>query len=667
MSRQFNQQQKQALYWVANGRCECCAINLPHDWHADHVQPFVSGGQTDVVNGQALCPACNLKKGIRPMIKQWPHKIELRTWQQEFLDKYHARNKENFLLVATPGAGKTIAALRIAHELLNSGRVKRIVIVCPTDHLRTQWLSEAPLVNIDLDRKNIGYSGEITQTTDYVGIVVTYPEVLQNVERLRTYTSRENTFVIFDEIHHCGEHETLAWGEAITKAFEPARARLLLSGTPFRSDNHRIPFVEYEPDPKEPKWKRSQADHSYEYGDALRDGKVVRHIIFSGWDGEFAWSDSFYGEERKASFQDLLNKQDASRRLKIALNPNEPLMRKMLIAANQRLEELRRVGHTSAGGLVVAESQESAKALAAILEQEVGEKPVVALSEMGEAASKEIEKFRTGNQKWIVAVRMVSEGVDIKRLRVGVYANNVKTNTFFRQVIGRVIRWDNDKRWSDLYDQTAYFYIPEDPTLLNLAKNIKAELDHYIEERDEADKRQANVEEGTPRPFQMAMDGGYDVLYADGDERHHHTSGLTFDISEVEAALQRFRPIPGFEQMPGATLALALRELGVTGGQVSPADTPIEEPTPLPAYVRKPILQKAAHDKVADLVFRCREKGIALPGNNPYQAINNLWGRNKGYSKELTNEQLEEKLAWLKNLIARVKRGDKTVLSELRP
>lgn len=664
--RQFNQQQKQALYWLSSGRCEMCGIQLPNGWHADHVHPYAHGGHTDVINGQALCPTCNLKKGTKLMTGKWPEKIELRIWQEEFVARYRALSKSDFLLVATPGAGKTIAALRIAHELMNSGTVEQIVIVCPTDQLRTQWLLEAPTVNINLDRKTIGHTGAIMQTSDYVGLVVTYPEVMHNEERLRLFTSRRKTLVIFDEIHHCGDAETLAWGDAIKKAFQPARARLLLSGTPFRSDNHPIPFVTYEHDPKDLKWQRSKPDFTYGYGDALRDGKVVRHIIFSGWDGEFAWSDSFYGEERKASFQDLLNKQDANRRLKIALDPDEPLMRKMLVAANQRLEELRRVGHTNAGGLVVAESQESAETIAAILHQEVGEKPVLALSKMGDAASEEIKKFRTGNQKWIVAVRMVSEGVDIKRLRVGVYANNVKTNTFFRQVIGRVIRWDNDKRWNDLYDQTAYFYIPEDPILLRLAKTIKDELDHYIEERDEADKKQADVDAGTPQPFQMAMDGGYDTLYADGDEKHHHADGQTFDKNELTAAEKAFRGIPGFEQNQPAHLANALRVLGIAGGQTQTTDSSSDEPAPTPIFVQKANLQKMIRRKTGDLVFRCREKGISLPGNNPYQVINNAWGRARKYSSESTNDELQEKLDWLERLITRVKRGDTTVISELR-
>lgn len=149
----------------------------------------------------------------------WPLNLPLLPWQQEFLDKYNAKEPADFLLVATPGAGKTIASLKAASDLLNSGVVSRVVIVCPTDYLRRQWLEEATRVNIHLDKIQLGWSGQIAQTTDYVGMVTTYAQVVSKQDHLRAYTARFKTLVIFDEIHHCGEQEHLAWGLAIKKAF----------------------------------------------------------------------------------------------------------------------------------------------------------------------------------------------------------------------------------------------------------------------------------------------------------------------------------------------------------------------------------------------------------------------------------------------------------------
>ena len=547
MGRFFNQQEKQALYWLSGGKCGNCGSPLPDDWHADHIHPYAEGGPTDVTNGQALCPKCNLKKGSKLMVKQWPSNIELRRWQEQFFYKYNADEKRNFLLVATPGAGKTIASLKVAHVLLNSGIVERVVVVCPTDNLRTQWLNDASKVNIQLDKIQLGWKGEIALTQDYVGIVTTYAQVASKADHLRAYTSRFKTLVLLDEVHHCGDDVELTWGQAVQRAFEPAVRRLLLSGTPFRSDNYKIPYVPYEPDPFSLTSYRSKPDFAYGYGDALKDDEVVRHIVFPGWDGEFRWSD-WYGEEWKVSFQSPLNKTYSGYRLKTAINATGQAMRTVLEKAHQKLLDIREDGHSDAGGLVVAENQASAKMLATVLKEVTGEKPVVAISESEEEASDEIDKFRDGKQKWIVAVKIVSEGVDIKRLRVGVYATNVTTETFFRQVIGRVIRWDN--KWNNLDDQTAWFYVPEDAELVRLMKGVKDEIIHSVEEKQDKDK-QKKGEKGASLPMQMPL-GEYEFRHSEGDEKNHHTSGETIPMVELHDAEAVFAATPGFERIPSA-------------------------------------------------------------------------------------------------------------------
>ena len=177
----------------------------------------------------------------------WPY--PLRDWQQSFFDRYTSEEKENFLLVATPGAGKTISALQIAHDLLSNFTVSQIVVVCPTDHLRNQWRGDATGVGIDLNNLEINWSDDIAVSSDYVGLITTYAQVMSNIERLKVYLSRGKTLVIFDEIHHCGDEENLRWGIAVREAFGPDESgrhrRLLLSGTPFRTDNNPIPFVRY--------------------------------------------------------------------------------------------------------------------------------------------------------------------------------------------------------------------------------------------------------------------------------------------------------------------------------------------------------------------------------------------------------------------------------------
>lgn len=666
MKRRFNREQKEALYWLAKGKCQQCGVALSNDWHADHLHPFAYGGQTDVINGQALCPNCNFRKGDKLML-MFP--FDLRLWQQEFLDRYNAAELQNFLLVATPGAGKTIASLKAAHELLKFGIVQRIIIVCPSDNLRTQWLDEATKVNIHLDKIQLGWSGQIAQTTDYIGMVTTYAQVVNKKEHLRVYTGRFRTLVILDEVHHCGdgEEEHLAWGEAIKHAFSPAARRLLLSGTPFRSDNNPIPFVEYETAPFDPDARVSIAHYSYGYGDALKDENVVRHIVFPTYDGRYIWEN--FGQKKEATFKDRLDRYDSRHRLRTALHPNGDWIKEVIKAADERLNIIRQdEGYKCAGGLIVAQDQEHAKEYARVLKEVTGEGCTLAISD-SEDASQAISKYRCSSQKWIVAVKMVSEGVDIKRLRVGIYATNTKTPTFFRQVIGRVIRWDNDRRWEQLDDQTAWFYLPEDPKLVQLAEQIKVEITDTIRIQELKDKE--NVEQRgdgmqlLPESMQPMFDL-YEFRHSEGEESDHIFNGEKFPPEELESA-ERHLAFSCFELVPSAAKAFAWRRLKKEL-QSSPQsfDKLPSAVSPQSRRDRKEQLQSLCHKKVARLARVCQQNGIRISDKNPYQAINLAWGRKWKYSGESTNSELEDKLTWLEGLILRALQGDSSIIGDLR-
>jgi superfamily II DNA or RNA helicase len=230
-----------ALYLAADGRCSACGTDLGPGWHADHVAPYSTGGPTDVINGQALCPACNLKKGDTYM-SNWTGP-ELRDWQRQALDAYIAKAATDFLAVATPGAGKTTFAVRLAHELLAAGIVQRVVVVVPTEHLKVQWANSAHRCGIDLDPTTKNANG-LEVATDYQGAVLTYAQVSMQPDLHRMGCGRRSTLVILDEVHHAGDEK--AWGDAVRHAFGDTTRRLSLSGTPFRSDQAAIPGVRYD-------------------------------------------------------------------------------------------------------------------------------------------------------------------------------------------------------------------------------------------------------------------------------------------------------------------------------------------------------------------------------------------------------------------------------------
>lgn len=465
IGRRFNSSQKVTLYLYAKGVCSICSKPLSKGWHGDHIHPYSKGGQTDIVNGQALCAECNLKKGSSMQFSTW--NTPLRAWQQDACNAYLDKNLDNFLLVASPGAGKTIVALRIAHHLLSTGRVNRIVVVCPTDHLRRQWADKATEVGIHLDPTWEASNGR--EISDYCGIVITYAAVAVNSDMQRKLCYDSKTFVIMDEIHHAGDECT--WGKSLLNAYGLAKPRLLLSGTPFRNEGDRIPFVTYDDN------DRSVSSFSYNYGKAL-DDNVCRFILFPHYEGRMKWT--YNGISKTASFSDKLSQEDAARRRRTALAIESDWLPTILQEADEKLTEVREEGHPKAGGIIVAVDQEHAEDLAKLLTKITGRKPVVAISKDSEASDK-IKQFSKSEDRWIVAVRMVSEGVDIPRLRVGVYATNIITELFFRQFVGRLLRVIG----GIINDDTAHLFIYADDQLIQFAQQIKEERDHQLKPVEE--------------------------------------------------------------------------------------------------------------------------------------------------------------------------------------
>ncbi len=418
-----------------------------------------------------------------------------------------------------PGAGKTTFALSVAAELLGRRIVDRITIVAPTEHLKNQWAEAAARAGIPIDPTYAAGKGKTSQ--DFVGIAVTYAGVAVNPLAMRIRTERFKTLVILDEVHHAGD--ALSWGEGVREAFEPATRRLALTGTPFRSDINPIPFVTYAPgDDGVP---RSVADFTYGYAHALAD-HVVRPVLFMAYSGEMQWR-TRAGDEIAARLGEPLTKDLTSQALRTALDPTGSWIPSVLTAADMRLSEVRR--HVpDAGGLVIATDQDSARAYAKLLRQIAGEPAVVVLSDE-KAASKKISAFSESDARWMVAVRMVSEGVDVPRLAVGVYATTTSTPLFFAQAVGRFVRARNR-------GETASVFLPSVPNLLGFASEMEVERDHVLGRKinDEGDifaaenelLAQANAGEGASDELEMSCEAlgseaRFDRVLYDGGEFGH--------------------------------------------------------------------------------------------------------------------------------------------------
>ncbi|WP_184823494.1 DEAD/DEAH box helicase family protein [Jiangella mangrovi] len=446
----------------------------------------------------------------------WGTAGRLRAWQAAALEDYMGRDPRDYLAVATPGAGKTTFALRIAAELLARKVVHQLTIVAPTEHLKRQWAEAADKVGITVDP---AFSGRTARTSrDFTGVAVTYAGVAAHPMLHRARCENRRTLVILDEVHHAGD--SLSWGEATREAFEPAARRLALTGTPFRSDINPIPFVTYSPDVQGV--PRSVADHSYGYAEALKDG-VVRPVLFLAYSGEMRWR-TRAGDEVAARLGDPLTKDITAQAWRTALDPHGDWIPSVLQAADTRLTEVRR--HVpDAGGLVISTDQESARAYAALLKRVCGESPTVVLSDEPKA-SKKIAEFSDGDSRWMVAVRMVSEGVDVPRLAVGVYATATQTPLFFAQAVGRFVRVR--KR-----GETASIFLPTVPSLLSYAGEMEVSRDHVLGKPPGADDDPNAVEEALMEaaqreepadgeelmPFEaLGSDASFDRVLYDGGE-----------------------------------------------------------------------------------------------------------------------------------------------------
>jgi superfamily II DNA or RNA helicase len=270
------------------------------------------------------------------------------------------------------------------------------------------------------------------------------------------------TLVIADEAHHLGEE--LAWGVAFARAFAQSPRWLLLSGTPFRSDATPIPGVSYDADGV------AEPDVSYTYADAVADA-VCRPVCFVAYDGSLSWRSG--DDVIESSFETVLSTREASRRYRTAISTELPDgLPRILGEADAKLRTIRQAGHRDAAGLVVAADSEHARRIAKLLREATGRAPVVVLHAEARAAAK-LAAFTGSTDRWIVAVNMVSEGVDIPRLRVGVYATAAKTPLIFRQIVGRFVRTTPAHPHPVA---PSWLYIPADPILRDHASTIEQEL-----------------------------------------------------------------------------------------------------------------------------------------------------------------------------------------------
>jgi superfamily II DNA or RNA helicase len=555
-----------------------------------------------------------------------------RAWQEAFVARHAATAEADFLLVATPGSGKTLAACRAARET----GCDQVIVVCPTTALRAQWADAADRAGLHLDPRWRNADG--AWRPDVEGVVVTYQQVASAPDLFAHHLAR-STFVVLDEVHHAGESAT--WGTALRAAFEGAHRRLAMSGTPFRSDASAIPFVRYDDD------RRCAPDFVYGYADAVSDA-VCRPLAFRLLDATLRWRVD--AQETIAAFADDLEPHDDARRLRTAIDPAMPLLAQMLRDADALLVKARAV-IADAAGLVLCDDRAHARATAALLRTIAGEKPVVIVSdELG--AHARIERFTRGGDdapRWLVAVNMVSEGVDVPRLVLAAYATVKRTDLFFRQAVGRVVR----RRPGDPGDLVATVFMPADPTLKACAERVEVELRQQV-----SDEVGATFDAEPPTGIAQRAD--FQALDAQVVPGGVIVAGVHYRSEEVDAARRLLRQLGQPERALRSVLEFVRSER--VGAAEAPAAIPPQ--SLVPAH-RRVEAKRRALDRLAR---RWAELRRAIDPDYTWPKAQARVNRAMGVRRRLDagEPQLDDGLEFLRSELAKLSEAHPEEAERLR-
>lgn len=415
--------------------------------------------------------------------------MKLRTWQRDALTQaqlQYRRGSRHFLCLATPGAGKTHFAATLAAQLLEAGQVDLVVGFAPS-----------VIVAEDIQAALAAQTGaRFDGRLGARGLTLTYQAMLSQPESFWALFRGQRVFAIFDEIHHCagqGVTNANAWGAPLIAHIQDGAAyTLALTGTPWRSDQRPITLARYGTD-------SVSCDYRYGLDRAIADGVCrVPQLTLIDNDNIAVVRDGH--TERFRGLKALVDSDTC--RYEDVLR-SDALITYSLRQATQQLAKLRRQD-PRAGGLVVASSVEHAQQIAGILSRDFHVEVAVATYQERDPLTT-IREFKDGQAPWIVSVGMISEGTNVPRLRVCCHLTRVKTELYFRQVLGRILRTHGKT------GEKAYFYMPAEPTLVDYAERLIEDIPGHqpilnrtqsgpitvVEDRSEAP---GHAQDQTPRP-----------------------------------------------------------------------------------------------------------------------------------------------------------------------
>jgi superfamily II DNA or RNA helicase len=511
--------------------------------------------------------------------------IKPRGWQAEELKKFSVWTEKHFLLDATPGSGKTLFAAFAARFLFERNQIDFVLIVTPGTVIKTAFLEHWNRAGIQITTVLKAGRGA---PSEFRGAAVTFSQLPNLVETIKTWQRNGlRILFVFDEIHHASEDND--WGAATELCGERAVRILSMTGTAFRGDERRISFIKYDTDGK------AIAQGRYRYRTAVADG-VCRKIDFRSDDSitQFMLDQ----ENHKIRISEVKKDDDLRGASNTIFRTDNEFLPRVLEKADDCLRQYR-TWDRDAGGIIICRSGKDENDnrhllhVAQLVYKNLGERPEIITHDDPDADAK-IARFRDSDQRWICAVRKISEGVDIRRLRTMIMATRPTTELLFRQLIGRVARVDDEKRPGD-----ATVFIAKFPQLVEWAQQVADEAKAGIKERDE--RSNGNKETKERRSF-VSLAASHEEAGAISD------FGDEYSADEINAAERLRFGDPELSDVSITTLAHVQRKLGINPEPMTAAEPPLQTKKKI---IRASIVQK--------------QRGLAIARNPETPDYKHVW------------------------------------------
>jgi len=480
--RFLNDSQKAECLAAAGYQCQgsqCRNRDLrsqPYEFH--HTRLHSKAGLTSRFRTEVLCKPCHRLAHSVERVEQFSESgwKSLRQWQRDAIERFiEMQDEKTFVLEAAPGAGKSRFAAFASQYMINGDfNIDHVIFIAPWVPILRSVKENFHSLQLEVrDKFHYDKKAGILQRTPNVDITIeTYAGFCNSVtvDTLKEWTEKQGFrfMLILDEVHHTNTVSG-KWGANVEKIAEMASKILVMSGTYFRSDNRPISFLEYNGNvPK--------THYSIGVTDCVAN-RYTRQVSFRFHDPTLEMLNTIKGKTRTMRLSNVppsSSKQQAEAK-KAVLDPNGEHVESMIKDAWTELKAMRRKWSDAACLVVcrggsVGDEDRAIHSVESVIERVTNVSPVVVTSDDASSRGK-LSNFTDGTEPFLCAIRMVSEGVDIPRIRMILFLSFTDSEMLFRQIVGRCARYINGKE----DDTAALVIMPKFSVMADFAKRYESE------------------------------------------------------------------------------------------------------------------------------------------------------------------------------------------------